>query len=199
MYLWPSGIYPSNAMLIQHKKTNQCYTTWIKLRGKKKPYILISNDREKARITVYTTTTEYCLEVPDKTDRKEIKQSLLYPKNPQKLSELIEKFRKLAKYKIDSQKSVVLLYTRNGHLKGNLKNISILKTSKRVNYPAINLIKELKELNKWKNMQCSCNEDNSFRGQYSQSSLYIDVVPAKIPTAFFFSWQNWKKAILKFI
>lgn len=42
-------------------------------------------------------------------------------------------------------------------------------------------------------MQCSCNEDNSFRGQYSQSSLYIDVVPAKIPTAFFFFFAELEK------
>ena len=84
--------------------------------------------------------------------RKEGKLSLyaddmiLHGENPkdslQKLLELINKFSKVASYKINIQKSAAFLYTSNERLGKEYENTVPIK----MNYQGINLTKEVKEL-----------------------------------------------------
>ena len=76
---------------------------------------------------------------------------ILYIENPKdsirKLLELINKYSKVAGYKINTQKSLTFLYTNNEKPEREIKE-SILFTiaTKRVKYLVINLPKETKEL-----------------------------------------------------
>ena len=100
---------------------------------------------------------------------------ILYIKNPKrttkKLLELINKFGKVAGYKINIQKHVAFLYTNNKlSERENKKTILFTIASKRIKYLGINLTKELKDLyskiyktlmkvivvdtNRWKNILC---------------------------------------------
>ena len=89
--------------------------------------------------------------------REEVKLSLhaddmtLYIENPKdsthKLLELINEFRKVAGYKIDIQKSVVFLDTKNELSERKIKKIiPFTITSKRIKYLGINLTKGVKNL-----------------------------------------------------
>ena len=90
----------------------------------------------------------------------------------EKLLELINKFSKVAGYKVNTQKSVVFLYTNNEQSKKETKKtIPFTIASKRIKYLGINLTKEMKDLynenyktllkkikvniNKWKDIPCS--------------------------------------------
>ena len=88
---------------------------------------------------------------------KEIKLSLfavdmkLYIENPKDsirtLLELISEFRKVAGYKINTQKSLAFLYTNNEKSEREIKeSIPFTVTTKRIKYLEINLPKETKEL-----------------------------------------------------
>uniref|UniRef100_A0A8D0XJY7 Reverse transcriptase domain-containing protein n=1 Tax=Sus scrofa TaxID=9823 RepID=A0A8D0XJY7_PIG len=89
--------------------------------------------------------------------REEIKLSLyaddmiLYIENPkdstQNLPELINKFSKVAGYKINIQKSVAFLYTNNEILEKKYKNTIPFKIApQKVKYLGIHLAKEVKDL-----------------------------------------------------
>ena len=94
------------------------------------------------------------------------------PKDSKKLLELINKFSKVAGYKINIQKSVALLYTNNELLEKEIKKIPFTIASERIKYLGINLMKEIKNLysennetlmkefkddkNNWTDVQCSC-------------------------------------------
>ena len=89
--------------------------------------------------------------------RKEVKLSLvtddmiLYIENPKdsirKLPELISEFSKVARYKIDTQKSLAFLYTNNENSEREIKrSIPFTAATKRIKYLGINLPKEMKEL-----------------------------------------------------
>ena len=77
---------------------------------------------------------------------------LLYIENPkdstQNLLELINKFSKVAGYKINIQKSVTFLYTNNEILKRSKKKYTIpfKIVSLKIKYLGINLTKEVKDL-----------------------------------------------------
>ena len=113
---------------------------------------------------------------------KEVKLSLfgdymiLYIENPEdiitKLLELISKFSKVARYKINTQKSLAFLYTNNEKSEREIiESIPFTIAMKRIKYIGINLPKETKELytenyktlmkeikddiNKWKGIPCS--------------------------------------------
>ena len=115
--------------------------------------------------------------------REEIKLSLyaddmiLHIENPKestpKLLELINKFSKVAGYKINIQKSVAFLYTNNEILEKEYKNTIPFKIApQKIKYLGINLTKEVKDLyaenyktlikeikedsKKWKDIPCSC-------------------------------------------
>ena len=89
--------------------------------------------------------------------RKEVKLSLfaddmiLYIENPKdsirKLLELISEFSKVAGYKINTQKSLVFLYTNNEKSEREIKeSIPFTIATKIIKYLGINLPKETKEL-----------------------------------------------------
>ena len=64
-----------------------------------------------------------------------------------KLLELIDEFGKVARYKINTQKSFALLYTNSKRSEGEIKEtIPFTITSKRIKYLGINLPKEAKYL-----------------------------------------------------
>ena len=71
-----------------------------------------------------------------------------YPKDSiRKLLELISEFRKVAGYKINTQKSFVFLYTTNEKSEREIKeSIPFTTVTKRIKYFGINLPKEKKEL-----------------------------------------------------
>jgi len=76
---------------------------------------------------------------------------ILYRENPkdspQKLLELINKFSKVAGYKINIQKSIAFLYTNHEILEKEHKNTIPFKTApKGIRYLGIHLTKELKDL-----------------------------------------------------
>ena len=76
---------------------------------------------------------------------------ILYIENPKdstkKLLELINEFSKVARYKINIQKSVAFLYTNNEILEKEYKNTLSFKIApKKIKYLGINLTKEVKDL-----------------------------------------------------
>ena len=88
---------------------------------------------------------------------KQVKLSLfaddmiLYIENPKdtkkKLLELINEHRKLAGYKINTQKSLAFLYTNNEKTEREIKEtIPFTTAMKRIKYLGINLPKETKDL-----------------------------------------------------
>ena len=113
-----------------------------------------------------TTTIQHSLEVLATADRekKEIKgiqtgkeeelfadDMILYIENPKdstrKLLELINEYSKVAGYKINTQKSLVFLYTNNEKTEREIKEtIPFIIATKRIKYLGINLPKETKDL-----------------------------------------------------
>ena len=88
--------------------------------------------------------------------RKEVKLSLfaddmiLYIENPKdsirKLLGLISEFSKVARYEINTQKSLAFLYTNNEKSERKIKeSIPFTITTKRIKYLGINLPKETKK------------------------------------------------------
>ena len=76
---------------------------------------------------------------------------ILYIENPKdsirKLLELISEFSKVAGYKINTQKSLIFLYTNNEKSEREIKEpIPFTSTTKRIKYLGISLPKETKEL-----------------------------------------------------
>ena len=91
------------------------------------------------------------------TGKEEVKLSLfahdmiLHIENPKditrKLLELINKYSKVAGYKINTQKSHTFLYTNNEKTEREIKEkIPFTITTKRIKYLGINLPKETKDL-----------------------------------------------------
>ena len=90
-----------------------------------------------------------------------------------KLLELINKYSKVAGHKINTEKSLSLLYTNNEKTEGKIKEtIPFTIATKRIKYLGIYLPKETKDLymenyktlmkeikedtNRWRNTPCSC-------------------------------------------
>ena len=76
---------------------------------------------------------------------------ILYVENPKdtirKLLELISEFSKVTGYKINTQRSLVFLYTNNEKSEREIKeSIPFTIATKRIKYLGINLPKETKEL-----------------------------------------------------
>ena len=72
---------------------------------------------------------------------------ILYIENPKysirKLLELISEFSKVARYKINTQKSLAFLYTYNEKSEREIKeSIAFIISTKRIKYLGINLLKE---------------------------------------------------------
>ena len=76
---------------------------------------------------------------------------ILYIENPKdatrKLPELINEYRKVAGYKINTQKSLTFLYTKNEKTERKIKKtIPFTIAKKRITYLGINLPEETKDL-----------------------------------------------------
>ena len=145
---------------------------------------------------------------------KEVKLSLfaddmmLYVENPKdttrKLLEIVNEFSKVAGYKINTQKSVVFLYTNNKISEKEIKEtIPFTITSKRTKHLRINLPKEAKDLysenyktlkeeieddtNGWKDIPCSwIGRINIVKMTILSKAIYrFSAIPNKLPMAFF--------------
>ena len=133
---------------------------------------------------------------------------ILYIENPKdiirKLLELISEFSKVTGYKINTQKSLAFLYTKNEKSEREIKeSIPSTITTKRIKYLGINLPKETKELytenyktlikeikddiNRWRDIPCSwIGRIYIVKRTILPNTIYrFNVIPIKLPMAFF--------------
>ena len=133
---------------------------------------------------------------------------ILYIENPKdstrKLLEIISEFSKVAGYKINTQKSLLFLYTNNEQSEREIKkSIPFTNAAKRIKYLGIKLPKDRKELytenyktlikgitddiNRWRDIQSSwVKRINIVEMTILPNAIYrFNVIPIRLPVVFF--------------
>ena len=127
--------------------------------GEEKEVIAIQIGKEEVKLSLFADDLILYLENPKDTTRK--------------MLEIINKFSKVAGYKINTQKSIEFLYTNNERSEREIRETITLtiKSKKKIKYLGINIPKEIEGLNsenykmllkeikddtnRWKDIQCS--------------------------------------------
>ena len=112
--------------VIQHSSGSPSYNSQRRKRNKRNP-----NQKIRSKLSLFAD------------------DMILYIENPKdriiKLLELISEFTKVARYKINTQKSLAFLYTNNEKSEREIKeSIPFPTATKRIKYLGVNLPKETK-------------------------------------------------------
>ena len=147
---------------------------------------------------------------------------ILYTENPKdsirKLLEIISEFSNVARYKVNTQKSLAFLYTNNEKSEREIKeSVHFMIATKIIKYLGINLPKETKELymenykklmkeikddiNRWRDIPCSrIGRIIIVKMTILPNAIHrFSAIPVKLPMAFFtelepkksqFTWKH---------
>ena len=133
---------------------------------------------------------------------------IVFMENPidstKKLLDLVKKFGKRARYKVNTQKSKAFLYTNNETAETEIRNKNPFdRATRKIKYLGRNLTKEVKHLysenyttlkkeikedtNKWRHILCSwIKRINIIKMSILRKAIYrFNAIPIEVPMAYF--------------